>query len=1021
MASEKALKYLDEPLPQPQFGEPPNPNPIWPVPLPTNQVRNVPEARTPGGQLTIEPTLSADEQYRRRNEQPGVPFNLNEELGFGLASAASLRQGDADKIAYLKSIFPPGSVRSDENGSPIIRVLNQQTGKPEDIPLNKPGFSPNDLANILGTFPQMAATLGGIKGGRSLLPLAPVKKARGFLRDAFFGALGGEAEGVAQQALTRAYDNMPIEMQKILAEHARNVPVNIGMDYLTAGAAKTARGTGRFLLSAVPGSGIPFPGISNPLLHYRGPIQTAAVNAQDWLVKKISSIGTPEALADAEKLRYLLNPAQKSGWPLISQLYEYLRRHPAGAGPITHAIEREDMAAGIVQKYMTQPLSNADDETVGKIIIKMLDDWKTAADQRLGAEVKSAEQSLQGQIKDKLHEASLPYPMNQSVLGEDLRTSITKLRDAEEAVQHEKRAHIATLPGGTGKLFNAEDIGLQQEAEEIYKRLPSPQMVVRQPVPSMMIATKYGDIVDKEFVPDHVLGALNKLRLNRNYSLDDLIQIRTTVYEDISAGQALPNTGTHYLNSIGRALTKAIKRGIDQMPPGPLKEAVEDANRHYIEKVLPFKEAGIDHIFVPKTEKGYLENVDLAELFLKHGDRYERILKLLGRNSAEHKMMKRAIVDQVLNAAKDDPHGAVINAERFIQTLRALKDNPQTEAVFSDVFGHEGDALFRTAGYLKMVRDLGADQFDRAQLQAILTAPRGSELFPFKKLADDFVKRREVYNNNVVRKLVSGEMDPKKIRADEFVNLFAEAADYTDLLLAWNKLATNPKLQEQIKRKTIEGIFVRAARYPDPSDVAQALDVNPTKVLASDALLRAMGDATQQRKLKLIIGDNGFEWLKKITSVQAAKDWSKMQAGQVGIFAAGGAVGAILRLKAERIGGAAKEFIIMKALAILMNNKAFHGLLGRSYTAAEIPWLMTAVITSQPFINAVIEDSEGNHNQAFEILRAAKRFAEDLVPGQPQPNAQPAAPAQAAAPVPASGPSQNALQFLDIPLPGPRP
>lgn len=896
--------------------------------------------------------------YVQRNAQPGVRLDVQDEVGPWIALMTAFRSEKDQKLKFLADVFGPDNVRADDQGDPLIRVTDKSTGQPKDIPLNASGMSVNDLMTVVSAIPQGAVALKSIMTGRGIPKIGQVKGAKGFLRDVTAGSIGAEAAGAAQDVATRAYDEMPIELSDILYERAKQVPADMAMDFALAGAGRVANFAKRGITQGDWG-------VASPLWRFRGNIQNDAIEAQKFIKDK-TGIDIP------------MTAAETTGIPFIAKLYEYVYKHPAGASPILAEREVKDAAKKAFQEWLIEPATLADDELIGRQAIQMLDALKSRTAEGVESAAKAAKTDITQRIGSIGGKISNSPQMAFEEVGDSVRKKIVSGRDTAKAEQRAMREEIASMEGGTGKIFDSQIIGLQDRAKKQLAGLPAPEKTITEQ--STLIdefgnsqkVTKTGQVLEKEFVPSKVVERLKSLTEDKKYSLSDLIQMRSDVYEDITAGQAVPNTGTHYLNEIGKMLTSAIDEGIEKLPNGQLKTKLVAANKQYKEKVIPYESSGISDLFKQVTEPGFVENTDVVSRLMRDGDKYQRTVQFIGTDSAEHKALKRSVFDQLMIDSAEDLEGKVLNPQSLARNLREMAKNPKTRAIFKDVFGPKGQQIANESSFLESVNMIESGKIPKEDLEKVLTGNAPASL---KSLVSAYKKKQEVFNNKVIRDLVSGELEPSKIKSEDFVNYFVDAGSFSEIAQAWGHLASDPQLQDQIRRKMIEQVFARARRSVEPADIAAKLRGDKTHVVSSDALYKALGNDENQKKLALIIGKDRMDLLKASTSMQAAEDWAKMEAGETGIFASGNAVGGVLRMKPS-VTGLSKEamdFIKYKMIAVMISSPGFRKAISSTYTPKEIPWLAKAVVTSQPFVEAVVEDA-GNNSDAFQTLLAAKRL-----------------------------------------------
>lgn len=946
------------------------------VPESISDIKGI-QVQSPEGQMQafpsgrgISPNLvppSGITAYAQRNKSGDIPLDPTEEIGPWVALMADFRKNKEDQIRYLGSVFGAQNVRADERGEPIIRVTDPKTGKQKDVLLNAYGMTVNDLMELASTAPQMAGSLLGFKGVEKIAPA--FKGTKAFAAKAVGAAVGGEAAVAAEDVAARAYDRAPLELSKEIRERALQVPVDTIYDYAMAGAAAPLRFIRRAAMDLSHGQ---LPAIASPLWRFRGPIQNNAIKSREFIAAK-TGIEIP------------MTAAETTGIPFLAKMYEYVYRHPAGASPILRQQEAKDAAKKAFQEYMVEPMTLADDETVGRQIVSLLDQISQGAERQVSQTAKATEARIRSQVMgDVAAIPSVPSEVSMGEAGRGIREKIIAGRDAAKAEQNALREQIAKLPGGTGKVFESGEIGLQARAEKQLKSLPSPEQTITEETGLLdqygqpMMVTKTGRVLEKQFVPPHVVERLQSLTKEKKYSLSDLIQMRTDVYEDIAAGQAVPNTGTHYLNEIGKMLTGAIEEGVEKLPPGNLKTLLKKANEQYKTKVIPFESSGIAPLFKEISEGGYVENSAVVRRLMGDPDKYQRTLDFIGRNSPEHERLKRSIFDQVMRDSSDDLEGKVLNVQGLADNLKRMAKDPKQRAIFQDIFGDKARPILDSAELLSKIPSLQKGTISREDLELILArkSPKDTALYD---LAKAHAERALTYKNDLIRKFASGPLDPAKINPEDFVRLFVDAGSFTDVASVWGAMASNPNLQDQVRRKLLYEVFSAAQRSPEPADIAAKLAGDTAHVVTSAGLNRALGDASRQQKLNLILGKDRMDLLKATTSLQAAEDWAKIEAGSTGIFASGNAVGGLLRGGFSKAWEIVPEILKYKLVAIALSSTQLTKLLESTYTPKEIPSLIRAIVTSEPFVRAITEDAS-SHVQAYQDLNAFKKFAGLVVP-----------------------------------------
>lgn len=922
------------------------------------------------------PAEPAEVGYKRRFEQPGVPLDLHDEVGPLISLMTSFRTEKEDKIKYLQRVFGDANVRADDRGDPIIRITDPQTKKQKDVPLNAWGMSVNDLVQVASAIPEMLGAAASIKAGKGIPKLGTVTKAGGFLRDALAGAVGMETVGTAEDIATKWADKQPKSVGDIIENRAAKIPEDVVASYALGGVGKiaqwlknTAGWIGKVRSGSIP---VPF-----DLKSLRTPLQVGGLESQRYIADK-TGINIP------------LSAAETSGIPFIAQLWEYLRKYPSAARVIAKFEEKKDASKKLFQEYLLEPMDTETDEKVGQMAVDMLNQLKTGAEKELSTEAGAVEQRLTGAIRDV---GSQIAPMAKSSgfgeTGQAIREGLVAGRDAVKAEQNKMRQAIAAMPGGTGKMFDSQATGLTARAQQVLDALPSPETTVNTPSGLLnqfgqpVMVTRTARVLEKQFVPDKVVARLRSLTEDKKFSLHDLIQMRSDVYEDIAAGQAVPNTGTHYLNEIGKMLTETIDKGIDQIPNPTLKKALQDANTHFKTKVLPYEESGVSSFFKRADEPGFVENIAEVKRLAGDSEKYQRVVKLLGKGSEQHEQLKRAIFDDVLQRSTDGlPQSGVIDPAALINNLKNMAKDESSRGVFQDVFGSKAAVLEDLASLVPSVRKLGQSYIDRGDVEKLITSPKAS-IFGLDQLVQKARQAAKIYNNQIVKEAVSGTLDPKKINPEDILNKFFPNASLSDLRQVMGTLSSDPNLMNMLRRRQIERLLKQSERELTPGDIERRAKQDlPTYIVSAEKLAQGIGSGDQRKKLEMLIGPDRLELLKHYVGVLATEEWAKAEAGGTGLLTRGSAAGGFLRMLELKhgarplagLGAEVSTLVQRKLIAMLLTSGALEKLTASTYTPQEIPHLLRALIVSQPFIESVFEDIPDDRSR-YEVFATAKRMA----------------------------------------------
>ena len=139
-----------------------------------------------------------ERRLQELGKRPGVPFH-EEGMDVWTDLLTKARDNKQDQLRYLSSRFGPENVRLNELKEPVVQIVNPDTGKPEDYPLDPHALTLKSLTGLARFAPDIALSALGVH-------LAG--KDAGFLKQALYGALGNEA-GAAGRAAPHPLSGIP--------------------------------------------------------------------------------------------------------------------------------------------------------------------------------------------------------------------------------------------------------------------------------------------------------------------------------------------------------------------------------------------------------------------------------------------------------------------------------------------------------------------------------------------------------------------------------------------------------------------------------------------------------------------------------------------------------------------------------------------------------------------------------------------------------------------------------------------
>lgn len=843
-------------------------------PLAVQQVARTPNVapmpRPPGilGNLTPK---KAEEQFIQENAAPGIPLDIESGVSPWEKLMLDFRSNKENQIKYLEGKYGPNTVRMSSDGELIVRVPDQENeGKIKDLLVRPHQMKATDFIDLLAAVPEIALSIYAMRKGESLPWIGKKKGALGLAREAAGGAIGSEAAGAAKDIAANLYDVGSPELGQVASERASRLP---GM---------TALG--------VVGGSVPrlWQWAKNPLQGQRGPLQFDAIAAQKYF-KDRYGIDVP------------MTVGQSTGAPLFGRSEVFIEKMPGGSGPVRQLAKEQESALRRLQEVMMGSSLPTEEELGSRAIGEL-----QPALQRVVQTAETAKQGLSTAAQDAIENkvSSLTAPSRElyhTQTGQAIRGAVVAKRDVAKAEADRLFGIVESLPGGTGKVFDASE--LQSEFRQILKDLPAPEQMVQKPTglfdalgKPITVTTKKTETL-REFVPPNVLQRLESVvgLKNAKFSLSDLQQMRREVYDDIAKGEGVPGLGTHYLADVGKALTRAIDSGISALPTSDLKLALQAANKHYKEQVIPFNRIGLTELFRNPDELGYVSDSEVVSRLFGGGkatQNWNLVKETIGNASPEFARLKRSVADNILESSRM-PGEETIDAKSLIQNLYNFRKN--FREISDDVFNKEELELFRQARFLKYAQGdkLNEDELRRLMASGNPTAAKLRNLIVAEK------NRDEIYKNQIFKSIGDGTFNEQTLKPSEFLNRMIDnkgvgISEVQDVMNAIQR--TNPTLVEDIRRKVYEKIFRDAARSATAGDVNLIMAGNPSHIISGTRIAESLKDKDLREKLKTVLGADGYKDLDQFVKLSAATEMPEQSFRSAGGLAAGTQVA-----KAERI------------------------------------------------------------------------------------------------------------------------
>lgn len=922
-----------------------------------SQIQGPPQPPAPFSRPSV---AKAEREFQQQNVDPGTALDTETGASPWERLMLEMRRSKDSQISYLQNKYGQDKVRMTPSGELIFRVPDlEDKGKEKDVlalPHNK--LTMSDFINLSAAIPEVGGWNAAEKGATKFLPwLAKpgVLPAAGRLTA---GAVGAETAGAVTKDIPLSlYDKGSADLGEIAKSRGEAA---LG-DVAVGGALNTGGAFLRFLKA--------------PLAGQRSQMQFDALDAAKALKSKYG-IDVPMSVGES------------TGTPLFMRSEAFVEKEPGGSGPIRAVKAEQENQLRRLQGMMmgtTSPL----DEEVGK---RAIDEIQSKVQPVVKGEEAAREglaKGTQGSLEGIV--SGLTYPDRQlykSKLGEEVRQAVTANRDAQKAEADRLYGVVRSLPGGTGKVFDGRP--LQQQFNKILGNLPSMQETLVQPTGLVgptgrpLTSTVTQDTTLQKWPPDKLISRLKEITDAKDpkFALSDLQQMRRDIYDDIQKGEGAPGLGVHYLSQIGDAITGFLKNQISSLPSGALKTALEAADKHYREKVIPFNRLGLTELFRAADEPGHVASDQIVNRVLGSGEAYRNwnlMKETLGPTSPTFAKLKRSVADNLIEPAREvgdqtlDAKQLVKNVYDFQRTNREIYD---------EVFSPKEKEFFRNA---RMLQYAQGDKIDSAELQKLLASPDPNAA-KLKALIDSEKKKTDLYRNSLVKSIGDGTVDESTLKPTEFVNklLSDKGFGVEDTKTLMGLVKGNPSLEQELKQKTFEKVFRDAARPAKAEDITRTAAGDNTHILSGVILNQALKDKTYKSKLAEILGPDSFEDLQNYIKLTAPLEKKEEAYALAGGLAAGSRIGQLEKVMEGRGGLMKFASNTMRSFVFsyMLSNTATRTYLSRTAdNPAAAKTMIMSVLTSPPFVSAVAKQFPGVTGARF--INDLRGSIQNSVQGQP--------------------------------------
>lgn len=879
--------------------------------------------RTLAGSMREDQSQYLSETQRMAGD---TPFDPSADIGGWNRLMLSFRRAKDNQITFLQNKYGADNVKLDARGDPMVKVIDETTQKPKFISTDADKLSGSDFIDMIGAAPELAGSIIAMRKGKNL--------PGGVMRDLTLSALGAEGAGALKDTAFQALDTGRPDFSEIAISRGTAVP----LDVFTGGAMALF---GKAAMKAV-----------TPFGDKPGPIQFDAAQAKEYFKTKYG-VDIP------------FSPGEQTGNAFLMRVEAMMQKLPGASGKFAEVKKEQEAAFRKIQDIALGKSSPTDviptSEEVGSEAISSLESKILPVAAKVEGARASAAASSSGEIKLKIGDLTKPAPeLYQSDVGAAIRKHVTVERDWFETTASYLYEKAKTLHGGRDRIL--EPTTLVGDAQALIKSLPAKDVVKEVPTGvldaqgNMVMRTESGREILREFVPDKVLGKLKELATTKDtkFSLEDLIQMRNDVSNDIKVGESIPGVQTHYLGKIRDTLTKAIVDSTEKLPGGQLKTAWEAANAYYRDNVGKFHTKEISRILQPAESASHLGDSEIVGRLLngtaQASDNFKELMGFLGKDSAEFASVKRSVADELL--ARSSVSGEnLINGPAFIKNLEKLYSN--NREIAETVFGKNVSELVSLAKATEMAQN-PTMKIDADALRGLLTTSRGGSVYAkFVEAANAQKELDAVYRNKILKAVSKKNLSETPIEPEEFVDRFLSDASQRETEQIVTSLHDNPTLMQKIRQKTVQKLFYDSARKPSPTDPI-LLSQDQTRLPDTESLMKAIGDQASQKKLRTILGEETFRNVIEFAKAMKPGEATEKVFSTAGGLSAGMQVGAMLR------GGDfayLANFLKYRVGAELITNPAFQWWTkNKAFSADAQHAAVNALIASAPFITNLMQD-----------------------------------------------------------------
>jgi len=831
-------------------------------------------------------------EYRRQDErgQP-IPLDIDTGAPLGARLKLGLTSNTEAQQNILLDTFPGATVEQVEGGVIVRGIRDPETGAVKDLLVDE--RSPNfvkDMADLSGIALETAgaAALSLMTGGGA----AGGAILRTGIKQALAGTAGATAAGVAGEA---AVGGAPIERMK-------EAP---GELLFEAGLQALPYGVGRLVDKFALGS--------------RGPLQTALIESYGRILKQTG-------------IDIVMSPSQTTGMKALAQREALAMQTPTGNPVIRKMMESQRDSMKKVQEWALGAGPLPDRLVTNTRAIRALSSEVDLQDalifEKRTSDIKAASDKIRDMIEKATPAGKTAYNRESGLVARSAFKNVKARFDEVAAGLYED---VRSAGDPKFKIGSIRD-----SVKELRASVPKDE--AGEPIEQFVGSKLESLLTGFERLPDDV-------------PLSTLRELRTDLNESLSETQILGDSSRRKVLQLSNAITRTIDQGTEELG-GNLKQKLDRANKFYRTNIPLFQDKELIKLLADPNQAILRdENIVNAALTPTYytklkaaltsdlaGDRNEELVKA---GEAAFDTLKRAMLNKQIGPSLAGQ--SYINPKVFANNVMGL----DKEIVDDLLSPNAQKALARVSNSLTP-----ADTMDAVEMLELIKNPDVSSTM-IAQAVRQTKKENQLYKNKIIKSLVKDKVDPDDVvRADEFVDKFLQTGSTQEVAEVWDIIRRDPQLEEDVQRLTLQSLFRRMDTVTSGPETLDTLESAKSRLFNAEQMSKYLGDETEARKLKLIVGPAVFQTIKDLTVFQIARKEIDAAGKAAGSFAGMSLVQKLTSVDAW------PQHVKHLMSAVVLSNPMLRKLAMRKGPIDTIDAARVLAI-SGPFIQALFSDEAG--------------------------------------------------------------